>query len=252
MPETSLSSLERFVDHLAIRSVLEDEERAAILQLPFQTIALRSKQDFVQVDQEITFSCLVTAGLVGRFGQTAGGKRQITAFHIPGDMADLHSAVRPVGVGGLTALCATTIQRIPHAAIRAMATRYPAVAEAMWRECMLDTAVLMQWLVNIGRRDAPARLAHVLCEMAIRFGRDRQPALRFQFPVTQEQLGDACALTSVHVNRCLKLLGTLVTVRGGTVDVHDWRELVEAGDFDSTYLIADTAPKRQARLIAAV
>jgi CRP-like cAMP-binding protein len=245
------ASLRLFLQRLLVRSVLSDEEQQAILDLPAHLVELRKKQDFVHINEEISHACLIVSGMVARFGQTASGARQITAFHIPGDMADLHSAVRPIGVGGLNALCATTILRVPHGAIRDLAARYPAIAEAFWRDCMLDAAVLMQWVVNVGRRTARTRIAHVLCEMAVRSGRDRNAAHEYAFPVTQEQLGDATALTSVHVNRSLKTLDSLATVKAGTVRIHDWDALARAGDFDARYLVADAGPERQKRLLAA-
>lgn len=244
--------LQLFVDRLTARSVLTVEEQQAILALPTHRTELRAKQDFVHDgDEEVTHSSFIASGLVGRFGQTVTGARQITAFHIPGDMADLHSAVRPVGVGGLTALYDTTILHVPHAAIRRLAAHYPAVAEAFWRDCMLDAAILMQWVVNVGRRDARTRIAHILCEMSIRFGGDRQILLDYPFFATQDQLADAVALTNVHVNRSLKALRTegLATFRHGAVEIHDWKRLAEVGEFDSAYLVADTAPERQKRLI---
>jgi CRP-like cAMP-binding protein len=246
--ETNLSL---FVERLTARSILSDEEKLAILALPTSLVRLRARQDFVHINEEVAHSCYVVSGLVARVGQTATGARQITAFHIPGDVPDLNSAVRPIGVGGLTALCDTTILRIPHHAIRTLLARYPAIAEAFWRDTMLDAAILMQWVINVGRRDARTRLAHLLCEMSIRFGRDREVLPHYAFAVTQEQLGDATALTPVHVNRSLKTLRDqgLLTIKSGAVWIHDWKGLARMGDFESTYLVADTAPHRQKRLL---
>ena len=243
------ADLQLFVDRLLDRSLLTDEEQQAILNLPATATEVRKKHDFVGLDEEISHSCLVVSGMVGRFGQTRNGTRQITAFHVPGDMADLHSAVRPIGLGGLNALCETTILRIPHIAIRKLAARYPAIAEAFWRDCLLDAAVLMQWVVNVGRRDAATRLAHIFCEMAVRSARDREALTDYAFPVTQEQLGEAAALTGVHVNRSLKVLSGLATIKAGRVAIHDWKGLTRAGDFDARYLTADTGPERQKRLL---
>lgn len=145
MSPSSNPDLQLFVDRLLTRSILTDEEQQAILDLPATATEMRRKHDFVRMDEAISHSCLVVSGLVGRFGQTRDGARQITAFHVPGDMADLHSAVRPVGVGGLSALCDTKILQVPHIAIRKLAARYPTIAEAFWRDCLLDAAVLMQW-----------------------------------------------------------------------------------------------------------
>ena len=170
-----------FLERLTARSVLSQEEKLAILGLPAQAVRLRARQDFVHINEEISYSCFVASGLVARIGQTATGARQITAFHIPGDVPDLNSAVRPIGVGGLTALCDSTILRIPHTSIRELTSRYPAIAEAFWRDTLLDAAILMQWVINVGRRDARARLAHILCEMSIRYGGDRQILLHYDF-----------------------------------------------------------------------
>lgn len=230
--------------------MLTQEEQNAIRTLPVHAVHIGKKHDFVSINEEISYACLIASGMVGRFGQTANGLRQITAFHVPGDMADLHTVVRPIGVGGLNALTDTIILRVPHTAIRTVAARYPAIAEALWRDCMLDAAILMQWVVNVGRRDAQARLAHIFCEMAMRFAQDRKFLLTYEMPVTQEQLGDAAALTAVHVNRSLKTLSDLVTLKAGRVTIHDWARLARVGEFDAAYLAADTGTERQKRLIA--
>ena len=253
MSSSDRHSLEPFVARLTMRSVLSAEERRAILALPTHPIVVRAKQDFVRINEETTYSCFIASGLVGRFGQTAAGARQFTALHIPGEMADLHSAVRPIGIGGLNALCNSTILRVPHSAIRSVAARYPAVAEAFWRDSMLDAAILMQWVMNVGRHDAKTRLAHIFCEMAVRYGRDQQGCCQYAFPITQEQLADAAGITGVHVNRSLKALRQekLATLVRGEVRILNWAALAKLGEFNPAYLMADTKPERQRRMLAA-
>lgn len=243
--------LQLFVTRLMARSILTADEQQAVLSLPARPITVRAKQDFVHEGEDNAHCSLIASGLVGRFRQLRSGTRQITAFHIPGDMADLSSIVRPVGIGGLHALTEVTVLRVPHEAIRSVAARYPAVAEAFWRDCMLDAAILMQWVVNVGRRDARARLAHLFCEMSIRYGIDRGMLTAYDFPVTQEQLGEAVALTAVHVNRSLKALREekLISIGSGRVIIHDWDQLTKLGAFDSGYLIDDTLPVRKKRLL---
>jgi CRP-like cAMP-binding protein len=125
MSSSTSSSLQLFVDRLLARSALTTEEQRAILKLPTREVVIRARHDFVHENEETSYCCLIVSGLVGRFGQLPDGARQITAFHIPGDMADLHSAVRPVGLGGLNALADTVILKVPHEAIRQLAARYP-------------------------------------------------------------------------------------------------------------------------------
>jgi CRP-like cAMP-binding protein len=242
--------LHGFLGRLSARSVLSDRERDAILALPTERQLIRAKHDIVQLKEEVDHSCYVAAGLVARFSLVRSGARQIVALHLPGDMADLHSAVRPIGLGGLTALCDCTILRIPHDPIRALGARYPAVAEALWRDCMLDAAILMEWLSNLGRRGAAARVAHLICELSLRYGRDKGMLTQFDLPITQEQVSDVLGLTGVHINRSLRTLREieLVTFSKGRVEIGDLPALMRLAEFDPAYLVADTAPKRQKRL----
>ena len=248
------SDLQPFLDRLTSRSVLTQPEQQAILDLPRHVEQVRSNRDFVRLGERVHHSCFVADGIVGGFGQNASGGRQITSFFIPGDMADLQSVVQPGPTTALQALSVATILKIPHAAIRAVAARYPAVAAAFWRDCMVDTAVLAQWVVNIGRRDARERIAHLLCEAAVRF--KAAPAkgdVVFPFAVTQLQMADATGLTPVHINRTIMALRKeeLVTIRGHTVWIHDWDSLAEVADFDPEYLQIDVRPEQRIRIAEA-
>jgi CRP-like cAMP-binding protein len=233
------ADLHLFVQRLAIRSALSEEDKDAILALPTRVIVAPPKRDIVRLYERTAFSNFIAAGMVGRYGQALDGTRQITAIYLPGEVADLDSAIRPIGSDGLNALCETTMLSVPHSAIRALIARSPTIAAALWHDCLLDTAIRTQWVLNVGRRDARTRLAHLLCEIAIRASRDGRTLSSYPFPLTQEQIGDATALTAVHVNRSLKALAELVTVKAGTVKIHDWPALMRAGQFDASYLIAD-------------
>lgn len=236
------SALQRFVDRLASRSILTVEEESAVLGLKGHEKQVASHVDFVRFGERVDHSCLVVEGLVGRFGSNRDGARQITCLHIPGDMADLPSVVSPRSAWGLTALTGTTILRLPHADVRRIAAKHTGVAEAFWRDCVADGSIFSEWVVNVGRRDALTRLAHLFCEMAVRYERAGQGDRRsFRLPATQSDLGDATGLTSVHVNRTLKelRLRSILTVQAGKVTVHDWDRLVATGDFDGGFMLLD-------------
>jgi CRP-like cAMP-binding protein len=251
MSGSASPDLHLFLNRLTTRSVLSKDERDAILGLPTRAGQVDANRDFVRIGERVDHCCLIVEGMMGRFGQTSNGLRQITALHVPGDVADLHSVVRPVGTSAIQALTTTTVLRISHKDLRRVAARFPAVAEAFWRDCIVDAAVLSQWVVNVGRRDAKTRMAHLLCEMAVRTRDDRTPQLNYAFPVTQTHLGDMTGLTAVHVNRTLKALREdgLATVRAHAVQIHDWKRLTSLGEFDADYLDADTAPDAKHRLL---
>ena len=254
MPSSNRPDLQRFLDRLTSRSVLSEEEHQAILNLPGKVEHVQANRDFVALGERVDHACLVAAGVVGRFGQNSEGKRQITALHIPGDMADLHSVVQPAPTSALQALSIATIVRVPHSALQNVAARYPAIAEAFWRDCMVDASILSQWVVNVGRKDARQRIAHLLCEMATRLhAAPSEGWVVFPFALTQTQLADATGLTSVHVNRVLRSLrgDDLVSVSSRAVRITSWKALVAAADFDAGYLQAKVQPEERIRLAQA-
>jgi CRP-like cAMP-binding protein len=59
-----------------------------------------------------------------------------------------------------------------------------------------------------------------------------------KIPITQSEFADATGLSNVHVNRVLQELRAdgLILLKGDTLQVLDWDQLKQAGDFDATYL----------------
>lgn len=244
-------SLQPFLDRLNSRSVLTAEEQQAILDLPSHPDQVDANRDFVHLGQSVDHVSLIVDGLVGRFDQNSDGSRQITAIHIPGDMANLHATVQPQATSALQALSVAAILRVPHAAIRTATARYPALAEALWRDCMVDAAISSQWIVNVGRRDARSRIAHLLCEMATRLHSSaKERSFSFPFLVTQIQLADATGLTNIHVNRVLRAFRSegIADVRRREVVVQDWNKLIAIGNFDPNYLQTDIRPEERLRI----
>jgi CRP-like cAMP-binding protein len=240
MPHPSnRSAIDLFVERLLSHSELSAEEREAVAALPATRMEVNAHRDIVRLGETVDHSCLIEQGLVGRFGQTETGSRQIVSVHVAGEMVDLHSLMVPQASTALNALTSSVVLRVPHRALRELGVCCPAIAAAFWRDCVLQASIVAQWLVNVGRRDARSRLAHLLCEMAIRSRRLGQPpSLRYEFPMTQEQIGDVLGLTAVHVNRMLTALrdDNLVAISRGFVEILDWSGLADAAEFDPTYL----------------
>ena len=99
--------------------------------------------------------------------------------------------------------------------------------------------MLREWVLNVGRRDAYQRISHLLCEMHARM---QMVGLvedgRLAFPLTQEELADATALTAVHTNRTLRRLREdgLIEIGSGMLTVLDVERLRKAAGFDPGYL----------------
>ena len=231
-----------FLRRLLLRSPLSAEEQRAVLNLSGQRCVIDSCRDIVTPGQTVDHACLVVTGLAGRFDLDAEGHRQITAFHLPGDMCDLHSVPAPQPGWGICALVPMTILRIPHAELRALVSRYNALALALWRDSVVDASILAKWLAIFAHKSAQARLAHLLCEMGIRMETvGLGSKTHFQFEATQEQLADTVGLTTVHMNRTLQALRKdgLVECVERVIDIPDWPRLAEIANFDPAYLLLE-------------
>lgn len=232
------SPLAPWIRRLRLRSDLTKDEVTALLGMPFELRTHGTNRDFVRLGEVVTHACIIVRGLAGRFDQTASGARQITALYIPGDAADLHSVPLPKASNALQALCPTEVAHVPHASLRELSEAYPNVALAFWRDCVVDTAILSKWALNLGRASAGQRMAHLLCELSLRFEAIGKDGRHFDFPATQTHLGDATGLTNVHVNRVLRNLAEkgLARLGGKQAEIFDLAGLAEEGDFDQSYL----------------
>ena len=229
-----------FLRRLMLRSPLSAEEQRAVLNLSGQRRVIGSSQDIVRPGQTVAHACLVVTGLAGRFDLDLEGRRQFTAFYLPGDMCDLQSVPSPHAGWGISALVPTTFLRIPHAELRALVSRYNALALALWLDTVVDASILSKWLAIFAHRSATAGLAHLLCEVGTRMETvGLGSKTHFRFEATQEQLADTLGLTAVHVNRTLQALRKLGLVEraGRVIDIPDWPRLAKLAEFDPTYLL---------------
>ena len=234
-----LAGLRLLVQRIEARSTISADERAALLGLPATVEVAEAHRDFVRLGENVEHACLIVTGIVARFAQLEDGSRQTIGFYLPGDMIDLYSLMLPRAPSPLQALTRCTIMQIPHGALRALSEKHQNLASALWRDCVVDGQIVAQWLVSVGRRDARSRVAHLLCELAVRY--DQIGLLQrgsFPFSVTQEQLADALGLTSVHVNRTLKALreAGLVRLAQREAVIENWSGLANVAGFNARYL----------------
>lgn len=232
-------ALALWLDRLTLRSILTAEERHALLSLPGELVTVGANRDFVRLGERVDRACLIVSGLAGRFGQTRNGERLITALHIPGDMADLHSVPLPNSTAALNALTETVIFRVPHEVLHALGRRFPMVGEAFWRDCMVDSSILSEWALRNGRLPAKGRIAHLICEMSRRSAvGECRDGVSFDWPLNQIQLADATGLTSVHANRMLRDLREegAALIRNRRAEILDWHRLRAIAEFDDKYL----------------
>jgi CRP-like cAMP-binding protein len=227
------------VSKLGSIAKLSHDDKAALRNLPLHVQTLRADQDIVRDGDRVSRSCLLLEGFACRNKFTGDGKRQIMSFHIPGEIPDLQSVHLTRMDHNLQTLTACQVGFIRHEELLAVCEKYPRLAAAFWRETLIDAAIFREWVVNVGRRDAIARMAHVFCEF---FFRMRMLGLTTdhtcEFPISQVEFADALGLSTVHTNRTLQELRSqgLIALKGKTLTVKDWEGLKKVGDFDPAYL----------------
>lgn len=191
-------------------------------------------------EQDLTKNCCnLLSGFAFRSKVVGNGGRQILSVNIPGEILDLQHAFLGKADHSIQMLTAGDVAFVAADAVHDIAFAHPAVGRAMWLETLAEGSIFREWIANIGRRDARTRVAHLLCEIAVRLhAAGLITGNRYELPMTQEQLGDATGLTPVHVNRTLQKLRTdgLITRDRRAITIEDWKALSGVGDFVSAYL----------------
>ena len=239
MSQPSASILAPMIAKLQQWRPLDEGDQEALLALPHRTITLRPHEYLVREGDKPKNSCLIVSGFAIRHKVAGNGGRQIFSIHMKGDLADLQNSLLGTADHNVQALTRVETALIPVEAIQEIAFNRPAVGRAMWYDTLVDASIFREWTLNVGRRDARTRAAHLLCEFALRLEMaGLGERCNYELPMTQEQLADALGLTSVHTNRTLMNLGNdgFITRTGRSVQINDWPALMEAGDFDPAYL----------------
>lgn len=232
-------SLKAFVARLTELVELSVDEVNALMNLPFQKQHIRQYREVIHKGERPSYMYVALEGWAGRYNLRPDGTRRITGFLLPGDFCGIHAVCHAPMDHGITALTDCTIARIELPAFEAVASESRLIDRALWKAKLADEAILRTWLLN--STDSTRTLAHLFCEVEARLHPADDATERvFEFPLTQEQIGDAVGITSVHTNRTLRVLreAGLATLSGGVLRLPDLGALRREASFDPTYLHA--------------
>jgi CRP-like cAMP-binding protein len=232
--------IERLLHKLSRYGPPTAEEEAALAAAMSPPRTVPAGQTIIQQFSKPAESTLLLSGMIGRMVTLKGGTQQITALQVPGDFVDLHAFLLSRMDHSVVAMTECTVCSIPHAALRRLGDDYPRLARGLWYLTLVDASIHRHWLTVIGRRDALARTAHLICELYVRL-RDvglAEEEGAFLLPLTQAESGDVLSLSAVHVNRTIQELRArgLVSWDRRQVRVKDWDALAALAEFDPTYL----------------
>lgn len=189
-----VTPLSPFAYRLAAHSSLGQPELAALLSLNGPIVRIVSNRDFVRAGEIVGNAAFIVSGLVGSFGQKRDGARQITALHLPGDMANLHSVAVPEASEALQAprdhdhlgaaqRASRARRMLPEAGRAILARERPALGD--------DGPIA----VNLGRSNALGSVAHLICEVTCRTS---EPVARRRLVRIPRHAGADCRHARLH------------------------------------------------------
>jgi CRP-like cAMP-binding protein len=124
-------------------------------------IRLRPQEYMVREGDKPQHCCVMLSGFAFRHKVAGNGGRQILSIHMKGDVADLQNSLLGKADHNLQALNHVEAALIPVEAIQEIAFSRPAIGQAMWYETLVDASIFREWTLNVGRRDARTRAAHL-------------------------------------------------------------------------------------------
>lgn len=217
-----------------VETGLEPEIADAVGAMPQRRVQLDPRRPFREPGSARDEVIFVASGLVSKYKSDASGRRQIVALRFPGEGILPREGNAAYGIQAIVkseALVGKSSDFDP------IVEKHPELARYFWRLIQRNESIGYEWLVNCGRRDSTARVAHLLAETATRYGINptKEPLPN---PFTQQQIADITGQTSVNVNRVFADLERQGLIKRQGRDIHfmDWNEMLRMASFQPSYL----------------
>ncbi|MCA1436504.1 Crp/Fnr family transcriptional regulator [Bradyrhizobium sp. BRP20] len=234
------SVLEPVVRRLNALRRLSNEARASLEYAMLEGLQRAgSGEDLITEGDRVDGVRVLLSGWLGRYKTLEDGRRQIVNFIFPGESCDAHAYLLSEMDHSIVALTPVVYAEIKRARFEGLLANNPTLSEAFWCETLLNSAIQREWAINLGRRVALERVAHLFCEIVERLRPvgmvDGNSCL---MPVTQTDLADATGLSVVHLNRTLQELRAagLIVLRERTLTIPDLDALKNAALYSPSYL----------------
>ncbi len=221
-----------------INSAVNAHDLAILKALP---ISIRHYQSRTIVSRQGDWTnsvLIINSGWGCIYRDLPEGDRQILDFPMKGDFLGFRTGL---GFNYYTLLSITNLSIIEISLdiLGENMRKSPPLALTFMELTTRQRAILLEHLINLGRRTSLARIAHLLLELGSRAQANGTGDVHgFYCPLTQVELADALGLTPIHINRMLRELReeNLLFFKNNEVKFLNRAALIQICGFDENYL----------------
>lgn len=243
-----------FVRRLQSITSLQEVDKCLLEDISYKSRKFAPKKYVPCGGEDLVSFPVLLSGWAARYQVVRNGGRQITQLLLPGDSLFFGTHFSEAVNDEIVTLSACDIVNVYYSEIERAIRASPAICNAMLSYGCMENAIFASWVVNLGRRDAYERMAHLICELHHRLTFDQADEAEddFLFPLTQEDFADVLGLTPVHINRKLQQMrqNNLISLRSKRMKIIDLPALKKIAGFSPSYLTQRSpAPTRWAALV---
>ena len=215
-----------------ISAHLSPELADLLVKMPHRVVQVEPRRPFREPGVQRNEVMFVRWGILSKFKTDNAGRRQIVALRFPGEGILPREGLAEYGI---QAIIRSEVMIGKAEDFDPIVDAHPEMQRFFWRLIQRNEAIGYEWLVNCGRRDSTARVAHLLCETAFRMHVNEGPIMN---PFTQQQIAEITGQTSVNVNRVLADMERqgLIRRKGREIQFTDWDEMRRVASFQPNYL----------------
>lgn len=221
----------------ALCAPLSDGEIAVVEQFKSGNRTIPAGVDLYSQNEICSDLYTLLDGWVCLYQILEDGRRQILDFALPGAFLGFQPDLDAPASHSAYCLTEIAICVFPRENLFDLFRAHPELALRMAWITARDGALAREHLINVGRRSARERVAHLLLELFYRVRRKIGDGHvnSIELPLTQEHIADALGLTAVHVNRTLRGLrqSKLLGFQGRTLTIREPALLAEVAGFDA-------------------
>lgn len=202
-------------------------------RIPHKVVEVDPRRPFREQGAQRDEVMFVRSGILSKFKTDSSGRRQIVALRFAGE--GILPRPGPAAYG-IQAIVKSEVMVGRNEDFEPLVKAHPELEHFFVRLIQRNELIGYEWLVNCGRRDSIGRVAHLLCETAVRMHIHNHHMVN---PFTQQQIADITGQTSVNVNRVLADMERqgLIRRRGREIEFPDWTEMYRVASFQPDYLV---------------